>query len=176
METSIEGAWSGSFQQDGVTYNVTTDVTVSVYGSQSAAMNSGAQNVIGMTNGAIQLADGRVAGAYVDPKSLGRWLTGGPDTGKMDINNVGNYSKHEFAHLLGVGDKSGAVLSNTQPSMRPALATGQDFQWGIREAVSAVNNWARAPQYRSMRHGEVFPKPKTFTDRTNVGAPLVWWK
>ncbi len=109
-------------------------------------------------------------------KLLGRWLTGGPDTGKMDINNVDNYSKHEFTHLLGVGDKPGAVLSNTQPGMRPLSALAQDYRWGIKEAVSVVNNWTRAPQYRSMRYGEVFPKPKTFSDRTTVGAPLIWWK
>jgi len=99
MQTQIQAAWSGTFTQDGVTYNVSTQVAVSVYGSQSAATNSGAQNVIGMTNGPIQLPDGRVAGAYVDPKSLGRWLSGGPDTGRMDINGVANYSKHEFAHF-----------------------------------------------------------------------------
>lgn len=176
MESSIEGAWTGSFEQDGITYNVTTDVSVSVYGSESAAMNSGAQNVIGMTSDALQLPDGRVAGAYVNPKSLGGWLTGGPDTGKMDINHVSNYSKHEFTHLLGVGDKPGAVLSNTQPGMRPGSATSQDFRWGLREAVWMVNTWVRAPQYQPMRYDEVFPKPKIFTDRTTVGAPLVWWK
>ncbi len=47
---------------------------------------------------------------------------------------------------------------------------------GFPEAVSVVNNWVRSPQYRSMRYGEVFPKPKTFTNRSTVGAPLVWWK
>ena len=176
MQSSIQNAWTGSFQQDGVTYNVSTEVAVSAYGSQSAAANSGAQNVIGMTNGPIHLSDGRVVGAYVDPKTPGRWLVGGPDTGKMDINGVANYSKHEFTHFLGTGDKPGAVLSNTQPSMRPAQATGQDYQWGIQEAVSAVNNWVNAPQSRPMRYGEVWYKPEAFGDRTNVGAPLMWWK
>jgi len=38
---------SGSFTQDGVTYNVSTQVSVSVAGSQDAAMSSASADVIG---------------------------------------------------------------------------------------------------------------------------------
>ncbi|HUO27181.1 MAG TPA: RHS repeat-associated core domain-containing protein [Candidatus Aquilonibacter sp.] len=51
IQSSIQNAWSGSFTQDGVTYNVSTQVSVSVASSQDAAMSSGAQNVIGISNG-----------------------------------------------------------------------------------------------------------------------------
>jgi RHS repeat-associated protein len=50
IESSIEEAWRGSFVQDGVTYNVTTDISVSVAPSEQAALESGAQNVIGLSN------------------------------------------------------------------------------------------------------------------------------
>jgi hypothetical protein len=135
-------------------------------------MGSGAQNVIGMTNGPPQAG----IGAYVNPKSAWGALTGAPDTGMMDINNADNYAKHEFTHLLGTYDKSGAVLSNTDPAMRPGSATGQDYGWGIREATSGVNGWMNAPQSQSMRYGEVWDKPSAYRDTTTVGAPWHWWK
>jgi hypothetical protein len=143
-------------------------------GSESTATNSGAQDVIAMTNGPIQLAGGSVAGAYVNPKSLMGALLGSADTGTMDINYADNYSKHEFTHLLGTYDKPGAVLSNTQPSMRPNSATDKDYRWGIREAVSGVNGWMNAPQFRSMRYGEVWEKASGYSNRTDVGAPFMW--
>ena len=184
IQSSIQNAWTGSFTQDGVTYDVTTQVTVSVAASQDAAMSSGAQNVIGMTNGPIQFSNGFLAGAYVNQKSFFGMLTGAADTGKMDINGVGNYSKHEFAHLIGIGDRgdynvpnSGPfVQSNTWPGRRPNSATSQDFGWGIREATSGVNGWINAPQFRSMRYGETWEKPSGYSSQTSVGAPWHWWK
>ena len=123
--------------------------------------------------------DDRLAGGYVDSKSLGGWLRGGPDTGKMDINQVANYSKHEFTHLLGTGDKPGAVLSNTQPSMRPSGATSQDLIWGIREAIDSVNltremmTWGcREWQCASVK----LPVNPPIRTTNSVGAPLIWWK
>jgi RHS repeat-associated protein len=176
IQNSIQNAWTGSFTQDGVAYNVTTQVTVSVANSQDAAMRSGAQNVIGMTNGPPQAG----VGAYVNPKSLWGAITGKPDTGMMDINDAANYSKHEFTHLLGVDDKGGTVLSNTNPAMRPNSATSQDYGWGIREITQGVNRWVNTPevQYRNMRYGEMFEvrKPSAYSDTTTVGAPAFWWK
>ena len=113
---------------------------------------------------------------FVNPKSFMGMLTGAADTGKMDINNVNNYAKHEFTHLLGTYDKPGAVLSNTDPAWRPFSATSQDYGWGIREATSGVNSWRNAPQFRSMRYGEVWEKPSGYSSQTNVGAPWHWWK
>ena len=172
IQNSIQNAWTGSFNQDGVTYNVTTQVSVSVAGSQDASMSSGAQNVIGMTNGPPMAG----VGAYVNPKSVCSALTGKPDTGMMDINSADNYAKHEFTHLLGTDDKPGAVLSDTNPGMRPGSATAQDFGWGIREATSGVSSWVHTPQYRPMRYGEMWEKPSTYSGQTTVGAPVFWWK
>jgi RHS repeat-associated protein len=176
IQNSIQNAWTGSTTQDGVTYNVTTQVTVSVAASQDAAMSSGAQNVIGMTNGPITMSNGSLAGAYVNPKSFVGMLTGAPDTGMMDINNADNYAKHEFTHMLGTYDKPGAVLSDTDPAMRPGSATAQDFRWGIWEVTSGVNAWVNAPQYRPMRYGEMWEKPSSYSGQTTVGAPWRWWK
>jgi hypothetical protein len=176
MKNSIQNAWTGSFTQDGVTYNVTTQVSVSVATSQNAAMSSGAQNVIGMTNGPITMQNGQQAGAFVNPKSFVGMLTGAPDTGLMDINHVDNYAKHEFTHLLGTNDKPGAVLSNTDPQQRPLGATSQDYGWGIREAITGVNSWVNAPAVHPMGYGEWGDKSSQYSDKTTVGAPWHWWK
>jgi len=85
IQSSIQNAWSGSFSQDGVTYNVSTQVRVSGAGSQDAAMGSGAQNVIGLSNGNAAPN----AGSYVNSRSLFSAIKGsGPDTGVFNINSL----------------------------------------------------------------------------------------
>jgi hypothetical protein len=175
MRSSIQDAWTGSFQQDGVAYNVSTKVTVSVASSAEAATSSGAQNVLKMTTGPIELPDGRTVGAQVDPKSLIRWIKGGPDLGWMDIHNVAGYSEHEFSHMLGTFDKPGAVISNTLPGMRPTHATQQDFRWGIQEAVGLVN--MGVSMMKNYRGPYQLPSTGSWNPGTvTVGAPLLWWK
>jgi RHS repeat-associated protein len=139
MKDSIQGAWTGSFDQGGVTYNVSTTVNVQVAASEAAATQTGAQNVIGLSNGnATPTAD-----SYVNGRSLFVAITGaGPDTGVWNINNLANgVAAHEFTHLLGVDDKSGMVLSNTQLLNNLAIphhATPTDLRWGVQEATSAA--------------------------------------
>ena len=177
IQNSIQNAWTGSFNQDGVTYNVATQVNVSVAGSQDAAMSSGAQNVFGMTNGPLTMPNGDTASAYTNEKSsLWGALTGAADTGMMDINSVSSDAKHEFARMLGTGDQSGFVLSNPVPWMRPAGATSEDYGWGLQEATQGVNRWLNGPQSQPMHYGEFWEKPSVYSDRTTVGAPYLWWK
>jgi hypothetical protein len=108
-----------------------------------------------------------------------RMLKGGPDTGMMDINHADNYAKHEFAHMLGTGDRgdrrvpnSGPfVLSNTWPGRRPGSATAQDYGWGVLDAVNSVS--ARGAM---INMGLAPATPQIYTQVT-VGAPLFgWWK
>jgi hypothetical protein len=177
IQSSIQNAWSGSFTQDGVTYNVTTQISVSVAGSESDAMKSGAQNVIGLSNGNASAT----ADSYVNSRTLFSAITGrGPDTGVFNINSLASgVAVHEFTHLLGVENKLGAVLSNTNILNDPTIphsATAADFRWGIREAVSGVNSWMNQPQYRSMRYGEMWEKPSAYSGQTTVSAPWHWWK
>jgi len=171
IQSSIQNAWIGSFTQDGVTYNVSTQVSVSVAGSQDAAMNSGGQNVIGLTNGPA--IPGR-ADSVVNPQSLHSAIAGGPDTGVWNINNLNNgVAAHEFTHLLGVGDRdSGAVLSNTQilnDRSVPHAATPSDFRWGLRDTIYNVNG------VLGCRECDI-ASSRTFQTTNTVHAPLVWWK
>jgi hypothetical protein len=171
MKNSIEGAWSGSFTQDGVGYNVSTRVTVSAADNESAAMGSGAQNVIAMKNGPMTMPDGSLLGAFIEEKSIADWLTGGPNTGVMDINGADNYAKHEFTHMLGVGDKGGPVLSASWPQMRPDRATSRDLVWGVEEATQSVGlGLSMKRQYDGS--GGPLPKPFNFFVTDRVGAPV----
>lgn len=175
IQGSINSAWSGSFNQDGVSYNVSTNVSVSVFGSQDAASGSGAQNVIGISNG--DAIPGR-ADSYVNPRSLGQAIFGGQDTGVWNYNNLGTgVAAHEFTHLLGVGDRSsGAVLSNTNylndPSI-PHTATANDLRWGVQEATQGAN-----AHYAGGINTPVFDVPPSpnYSGQTTVGAAWHWWK
>ncbi len=177
IQSSIQNAWSGSFTQDGVTYNVSTQVSVSVAGSQDAAMNSGAQNVIGLSNG--NAAPG--LDSYVNNRSL---FQGGPDTGVFNVNSLSTIAAHEFTHLLGVWDKPGAVLSNTNILNDPTLphnATASDFGWGIREAVNSVNMGRDMIGSCAEYCGLVPSQPRiSSTDTVRAGTAFgrwrFWWK
>lgn len=177
IQSSIQNAWTGSFSQDGVTYIVSTQVSVQVADSQDAAMQSGAQNVIGLSNGSAAPALG--LDSIVKRKSLWTAITGGPDTGVWNINSLGNdVAAHEFTHLLGVKDKSGSVLSNTNilndPNI-PHTATSRDFIWGIEEATRSVGLGLSMKSWYNGSGGPL-PTPFRFSSTDNVGAPVRWWK
>lgn len=172
IQKSIQSAWSGSFTKDGVKYNVSTQVSVQVESSQDAAMKSGAQNVIGLSNG--EAAPG--ADSFVNARSS----FSGPDTGTWNVNSLGSdVAAHEFTHLLGVGDRTaGAVLSNTDilndPSV-PHSATAADFGWGIREAVDSVELYRLAINGCSPYCG-LLPAQIHFSTTDTVRAAWIWWK
>jgi len=176
IQSSIQNAWSGSFSQDGVTYNVSTQVSVSVATSQDAAMGSGAQNVIGISNGnASPTAD-----SFVNPKLLtpGAGIQG-IDTGVWNFNSLGSgVAAHEFTHLLGVGDRKDGdmVLSNTDflnNNNIPRTATSRDFGWGVKEATGSVG---LGLSMKSWYNGPALPSPFRFSTTDTVGAPWAWWK
>jgi hypothetical protein len=135
MTKDIDEAWSGSFTQDGVTYNVTTSVSVSVTSGEDAALKSGAQNVIEIANAAPN--------NKIDPNVMG-----GPDRGIMNVNDVLQtpVAAHEFTHVLGVNDKDGRNLSNSSLVdggwATTARATQQDFRWALGPTMSN-NSWIR---------------------------------
>jgi RHS repeat-associated protein len=171
IKSSIESAWSGSFEDNGVTYNVSTQVSVQVEGSEQAAVDSGAQNVVGLSNGPADAAHN--VDSYVNPRQ-GLF---GPDTGVWNINSLaGGVGAHEFTHLLGVGDKPAPVLSNTYALSYPSLArhaTADDLRWGISEAVDSVNATLAAPS----RYTYDFVDPRRFATTVTVHAPwLFGWK
>jgi hypothetical protein len=155
-----DAAWSGSFTQGGVAYNVTTSVSVSVAGNEDAALKTGAQNVIEIANDAPN--------NKISPN-----IEGGPDTGIMNINDVLNtpVAAHEFTHMLGVNDKSGPNLSNNSLVEggwgTVGKATQQDFRWALGPVVTK-NSWIWG------RGGAANPDGS----RT-IGAPFkteLWWK
>jgi hypothetical protein len=177
IQKSIDNAWTGSFQdQGGVTYNVTTQVSVSVYDNRDAAMASGAQNVVGMANGPVKGPNGEAWGGDIDTKTLGHFLAGGPDVGQMSINNLASTAMHEFTHMLGTDDKQEGVSVSEAKKRTATRATASDFGFGIQEFTQAAS-FAREWSYGGPLHS---PSPSGFHFSTSVtvGAPLfgAWWK
>ena len=172
IQNSIQAEWTGAFQENGFTYNVNTQVQVQAFGSEQAALKSGAGNVIALANG--DAIPGR-ADSYVNPRSLLSAITGsGPDTGTWNINSIAQgVAAHEFTHLLGVGDKLGAVLSNTNilndPNI-PRHATAADFRFAVREAVDENRNMTRADR-------QILGAPANrMATETEVQSAWRWWK
>jgi len=113
-KSGVEKAWTGTFVDNGVTYNVSTTVDVQTYGSEKAALASGAQNVIGVKSGGVEEADsaGNVAVAEVYARPLGY---SGPDRATFGTGAGPAGFAHEFGHLLGVGHHSGNDLMDPVP-------------------------------------------------------------
>ncbi len=125
ITSQVDKAWSGSFVQDGVTYNVSTNVTVSIASSADAAFKSGAQNAVGIdaSGNAINHLDSGPRGS-------------GQDRGTWDFSSItsGQLSPHEFSHVLGLDDNHGNNLSNAFSSASMGdhpRATAQDMQWAF---------------------------------------------
>jgi len=167
IQSQIDAAWSGSFSSGGVTYNVSTNVSVEVSDSQSDAMNSGAQNVIAMKNGAVDSS----TDSEVDFHKSGQKI----DTGMWNINSLSQgVAIHEFTHLLGVGDRSsGQDVSNTffaWSPLSPPHASSNDFRWALRDTINQVN--------RTLSCGECnIALPNPFQVNESVSAPYrFWWE
>ena len=185
IEKDIEEAWSGTYMQDGITYTVTTDVQVQIAGSEDAAVKSGAQNAIEISNGPASSS----ADSYVNRASL----TGGPDTGRWNLGKgvndkgiIGGVAKHEFTHLLGVDNRySGAYissvpwLSNPRPSEK---ATAYDYGWALGGAINSHRESSRPNSYccpyPGVRITSKTGQPQSGTSVRTVGAPtrLRWWR
>jgi RHS repeat-associated protein len=167
IKSNIETAWSGTFTQDGVTYNVSTQVDISIAGSEKEAMKSGAQNVIGLD---IIPADPKHgADSFVRP----RRTLDGPDTGQWNFLSLDRSAAHEFEHLLGVGDRdSGFVLADHNPTFpRPNHATSQDFRWALGDVISAHSALNGSPN----GFGGLVPRMEGSSTLT-VRPPWLWWK
>ena len=176
IQNSIQSAWSGSFTQDGVTYNVSTQVTLQVAASEGDASKTGAQNVISLTNGnAMSKAD-----SVTGPANSFRTFLRGQDTGLWNYNSLGpdlNVAAHEFGHLLGVDDrKEGALVMNTNLWPVPNRAAAAELGWGIREATGSVSLGLAMKSWYDGSAGPL-PTPFRFSATDTVGVPsLGWWK
>ena len=176
LTSSIDKAWSGSFTQDGVSYNVTTQVSVQVADSASAASATGAQNVIGLSNGNAQGNADSVTGG---PNSLAT-LFRGQDTGTWNINSLGagqNVGAHEFGHLLGIGDDtSGPGIMNTNLWPVPTQANANALGRGVQESVTGVNLTQGMMKNYNGYYGPLPPLTQ-FKFSNTVGAGVIpWWK
>jgi RHS repeat-associated protein len=172
IQSEIQNAWSGSFSQHGVTYKVSTSVSVSVVADQDAGISSGAQNVIAMTNGPASAKGDSLVNVKVLTPVAG---FSGVDTGAWNLNTLKDkVPQHEFGHLLGIGDRSSGrvVMHNDQLNDKtiPGHATASDLAWGVREATQSVE--------AALNNAWPLPAPFPISSTDTVGAPWLslWWK
>lgn len=159
-KADVEKAWSGTYVENGVTYNVSATVDVQVYGSEGDAMSAGAQNVIGVQQGTLSGSDREgFAVAQVDARPLGY---SGPDRALFGTASDSSSRAHEFGHLLGVGHHAGNYLMDPFPTA--TRATPSDF------------GWALLPSLRNQRANEhVNPRLRGTPAVYQLQARPRWW-
>lgn len=140
-KANIEKAWSGTYEQKGIKFEVSTTVDIKVYGSEQAATDSGAQNVFRVTE----------AGGHSGTNAAS--IFGGPDTGEIALDGGTRNSEaaHEFTHMLGVDDRySGAFLSHTKQTQRAMSATAYDYGWAFGGAINDHREGSRPLEMRGV--------------------------
>jgi RHS repeat-associated protein len=137
-KANIEKAWSGTYEQDGIKFEVSTTVEISVHTGKNAeadATASKSQNV-------LEVVDNQ-GHSYIRPASP----LGGPDRGQiaLDAGTRNSEAAHEFAHILGVNDRgSGAFVSNTKGAGRSMNATPFDYGWAFGGEITRHRNGAQS--------------------------------
>jgi RHS repeat-associated protein len=170
---NIEKAWSGTYEQNGIKYDVSTTVDIQVYNSEKDATDSKSQNVLEV------VPSGNAT--FIKPAGL----PGGPDVGQIEIDGgPRGLASHEFTHLVGVDDRySGAYLSNTYEARRgPNMnATAYDYGWAFGGAINIHRDNSRplnpvplgilnkAPAARG------YGAPRSYRSETVLRAGRIWW-
>jgi len=174
---NIESAWSGTYEQQGIKYEVSTTVDIQVYGSEQEATDSNAQNVLKVME---------VGGhSGINPASI----FGGPDTGELalDAGIRKSEAAHEFTHLLGVNNReTGSYLSNKYGAQRALTATAYDYGWAFGGAINEHRESSRPNSYccpyPGMRITTRTGQPRSHTSTRELGAPYNlgyggdWWR
>lgn len=147
IKSSIDKAWSGQYEQNGITYTVTTEVTVQAYSTESAATNAGSQNVIEMVKGDLP------SGAYAES---GRGLFSSHDFGTWNIDRVGTRTiAHEFGHLLGAGHgpNTGENLLTQTAYASTGVANPNDYGRALGGAINEHRAESRRPEIQGRQWG-----------------------
>jgi RHS repeat-associated protein len=175
-KSNIEKAWSGTYEQNGIKYEISVTVDVQAFESRDAANNSfdgNVQNVLEVTP----------VGGHSGIRQAS--VFGGPDRGEIaiDAGTRNNEAAHEFTHMLGVDDRnSGAYLSNTYGAGRAQSATDYDYGWAFGGAINEHRSESR-PHVASGRQWETHNsgggtrgKERSHTSSRELGAPIQWWR
>jgi RHS repeat-associated protein len=175
IESEIETAWSGTFEKDGITYTVTTDVTVNIRKDEADAAKNGDQNAIALYNG----------GNLGKSETNARPFLGGPDTGRWNAQRLDTgTAQHEFTHLLGVDDQDGPNLSRSRAPAgerrSPDTATRQDYLWAMGGTIdfhrgTSRKDGIRQPDPRGMVLIKVGP-PRSRSYTYTLRPPYIWWR
>lgn len=175
-KNNIEKAWSGTYEQNGIKYEVSVTVDVQAFESRDAANNSfdgNVQNVLEVTP----------AGGHSGMREAS--VFGGPDRGEIALDAGIRKSEmaHEFTHLLGVDNRySGAYLSNTYGAQRAQSATAYDYGWAFGGAINS-HRFESRPRVAAGRQWEThnagggpLGKERSYTSTRELGAPIQWWR
>ncbi len=136
LKKETEAAWAGSFvAEDGKRYVVATSVTTSIVDSESAAIKSGADNVVGITRG-----DAMSGGITSIVRDRLEHPFSGLDRGVFSFEALTagrNTGAHEMGHFFGGRDLfAGNAIMNRDPNSHSPRMTSVDFMRVLWPVVS----------------------------------------
>lgn len=175
IKSSIDKAWSGQYEQNGITYTVTTEVTVQAYSTEKAATKAGSQNVIEMVKGDLP------SGAYAE---TGRGLFSSHDSGTWNIDRVGTRTiAHEFGHLLGAGHgpNTGENLLTQSACASTGVANANDYGRALGGAINGHRAESRRPVFEGRQWetlnagGPHWGAPTSYGSTRQLRAGRFWW-
>jgi RHS repeat-associated protein len=127
LKKETEAAWSGSFVgKDGAQYIVSTSVTTSIVDSEQAAIQSGADNVVGVTRG--DAMSGGIT-SYVQDRHRTPFSRSDRGVFSFEALTAGrNTGAHEMGHFFGGRDLfAGDAIMNKDPHKHSPRMTPHDF-------------------------------------------------
>ncbi|MDQ3803536.1 MAG: RHS repeat-associated core domain-containing protein [Acidobacteriota bacterium] len=175
---NMEKTWSGSFEHNGIKFEVSVTVDVQAFQSKAeayASFDGNVQNVLEV----------KPAGGHSSIRNAS--IFGGPDRGEIaiDAGIRKNEAGHEFAHMLGVDDRyRGSYMSNTYGAQRAESATAYDYGWAFGDAIDA-HRWESRPRVATGRQWETLNAGggrrgdvQNHTSTRELGAPTssLWWR
>jgi RHS repeat-associated protein len=135
LKADTEQAWKGSFVHEGKLYKGSTTINVVVAGGKTEAINSGADNVVAMTQGDAK----KGISSFVVDRSESPFSSF--DRGEFSFNAITQPGRHTGAHELGHFFHgrdffTGYAVMNKDPNKSSPVMTSLDLNEVIRPVVS----------------------------------------
>lgn len=192
LVTGIKKAYDGGYVVDGKGFVIETDIDVNVFTDEQSAMDSGADNLVGLGYDRIvdDEGEGATAAAFQrEGENFDRVVATIGDTfslgGAIIQPNRENTFSHEFAHLLGVSDNTtlGSLFNTNNPASRLSI---EDFnvlfpkERSVNAGIPSPPSWdGKRPagtQLKKLEGSRIQTSTiPTFENRRTRGADLYRW-
>jgi hypothetical protein len=158
LTAGIEQAYNGTYVHNGTTYIIQTQVDVQVFGGESAAVASGADNMVEIGKQTLYDDGGRQLSGNVFNRegenfdrmriSINQGVPGGLQEG---ADNYMRIYAHEFAHVLGMPDRNEGLFASGGLATRMSQSNFVD----LFSQESVLSHAGRPPSGAKLKRGDL---------------------